>query len=251
MSAQALAGVEAGGIVRLDGPEGRHAVAVRRVDVGERVHLVDGLGRRATGQVDAIVDRAAADIRVESVLVDGPPQPRIIVVQALPKGERGELAVELLTEIGADEIVPWAAANCVAQWRGEKKERGQRKWSDAAHASAKQARRARFPVVAPLASTAEVLDRVRTADVAVVLHEDGARSIAQVRLPRDGTVVIVVGPEGGLSPDELAELTTAGAQIVRLGPTVLRTSSAGIAAVAALLAPTPRWADARERGMEG
>ncbi len=174
--------------------------------------------------------------------------PRIVVVQALPKGERGELAVELLTEIGADAIVPWAATRCVTQWKGERAERGQRRWADAAHAAAKQARRARFPEIRGLAGTAEVAGLVRAATLAMVLHETARAPISDLVLPPVGDVVVVVGPEGGLTDAELELLTASGATAVRLGPTVLRTSSAGIAAVAALLASSARW---REPMVEG
>jgi 16S rRNA (uracil1498-N3)-methyltransferase len=238
----ALAAASVGASVRLDGTEGRHAVSVRRLGVGEELDLVDGVGRRATGTVAAIIDKQSLDVAVASVHDEPEPRPRVVVVQALPKGDRGELTVELLTEIGVDVIVPWAAANCVTQWRGDRAERAHRRWSDAARAAAKQARRARFPVIEPPASTADVVERVRAASSAIVLHEQARTAIAEVTAPAAGDLVIVVGPEGGLTPAERASLDDAGATEVRLGPSVLRTSSAGIAAVAALLAPTSRWA---------
>jgi 16S rRNA (uracil1498-N3)-methyltransferase len=159
--------------------------------------------------------------------------------------------VELLTEVGVDVIVPWSAANCVTQWRGDRVERAHRRWADAAHAAAKQARRARFPEVAPLASTADVIGLVQHAALALVLHEGAERAIGDVAAPDAGDLVLVVGPEGGLAPAERTDLVAAGAAEVRLGPSVLRTSSAGIAAVAALLAPTPRWGVRGTSGMGG
>lgn len=238
----ALAAVSVGAAVRLDGPEGRHAVSVRRLGVGERLDLVDGEGRRVAGTVLAVVDRQCLDIAVVSIDEEPVPQPRVVVVQALPKGDRGELAIELLTEIGVDAIVPWSAANCVTQWKGDRAERAHRRWADAAQAAAKQARRARFPVVEQLASTAEVLTLVEQASVAIVLHEEALTPIAHVAAPAVGDLLIVVGPEGGLTPTERTLLGEAGATEARLGPSVLRTSSAGIAAVAAMLAPASRWA---------
>lgn len=237
-----LAHAAVGGLVRVDGPEGRHAAGVRRLSVGEPVSLVDGRGTRADGTVVAVVDRSAIDVQVTDHRTEPDPSPRIVVVQALPKGDRGELAVELLTEVGVDAIVPWAAAQCVTQWRPDRRERAHRRWADAAHAAAKQARRARFPVVEPLASTDEVAARVRAAALSLVLHESATRSLAGQALPASGEVVIVVGPEGGLTGEELSAFEACGANTVRLGPTVLRTSSAGLAAVSALLAPSPRWA---------
>ena len=238
----ALAAASVGAVVRLDGPEGRHAVSVRRLGVGEQLDLVDGAGRRVGGTVAAVVDKQCLDITVVSLDEEPVPQPRVIVVQALPKGDRGELAVELLTEVGVDVIVPWSAVNCVTRWQGDRVERAHRRWVDAAQAAAKQARRARFPVVEPLASTTAVLTLVGQASVALVLHEEAQTPIANVAAPAAGDLLLVVGPEGGLTPAERTSLVEAGATEVRLGPSVLRTSSAGIAAVAALLAPTSRWA---------
>lgn len=247
----ALDGVGPGSVVRLDGPEGRHAVSVRRLGPGEVLHLVDGAGRRARATVVATVDRQTLDACVDTVQVEPDPQPRLVVVQALPKGDRGELAVELLTEVGVDVIVPWAAARCVTQWKGDRVERAHRRWSDAALAAAKQARRARFPLVAPLATTPQVVELVGAAARSVLLHEEASTALAEVVVPDDGDVVVIVGPEGGVSGDEVALLAAAGAQTARLGPSVLRTSSAGMAAAAVLLAATRRWAVADQQGMEG
>jgi 16S rRNA (uracil1498-N3)-methyltransferase len=174
-----------------------------------------------------------------------------VVVQALPKGDRGEAAVELLTEVGVDVIIPWAAANCVAQWKADRVDRGHRRWLDAAHAAAKQSRRARFPQVEALATTSDVVSRVRSAACAVVLHETAESSISSVSAPHSGDLVVIVGPEGGISDEERAAFVAAGATTVRLGPSVLRTSSAGIAAVAALMAPTGRWTVAEAPRVEG
>ncbi|WGL51135.1 16S rRNA (uracil(1498)-N(3))-methyltransferase [Nocardioides sp. BP30] len=236
-----LAGVAVGDEVGVDGDEAHHAVAVRRLRVGERVVLTDGRGVSATGAVISTGKRVFA-VGVEDVARTQPPSPTVTVVQALPKGERGELAVEVLTEIGAARIVPWAAARSVAVWKGERAERSLAKWRSTAREAAKQARRSWFPEIAPLASTAEVVASVGAATTAVVLHEDGAGRLAEVELPETGELLIVVGPEGGLDAAELAAFEAAGATTVRLGAEVLRTSTAGLAAVSALLARTPRWA---------
>ena len=228
-------------MVRVDGPEGRHAATVRRIGVGERVALVDGQGRRADGTVSIVDGKQAIEVAVETLTLEEPAEPRIAVVQALPKGDRGELAVELLTEVGVDVIVPWSAEHCVTQWKGERAERGHRRWSDAARTAGKQARRCRFPVVEVLASTADVTDRARSAGVALVLHESATTAIGDVAVPDTGEVLVIVGPEGGLSASELEQFSASGAVAVRMGPTVLRTSSAGIAALAALLASSDRW----------
>lgn len=236
-----LAGAVAGATVRLEGPEGRHAVTVRRLSVGEAISLVDGQGRRIVGRVSAVIGKQALDVRVE-VVEDEPAEPlRIVVVQALPKGDRGDLAVELLTEVGVDEIVPWAAENCITHWRGDRAAKSHQRWVDASRAAGKQSRRSRFPTMAPLATTDQVAQRVAAADLAGVLHEGAVQGIGDLAVPPHGEVVVVVGPEGGISAAELAAFAEAGGDPLRLGRSVLRTSSAGIAAVAALSARTARW----------
>ncbi len=236
-----VAGAGVGSVVRVFGDEGRHAVTVRRIATGEEVSLVDGAGRRLTGRVSAILGKHSFDVDVAEVVDEPEHGLRVTVVQALAKGDRGELAVGQLTEIGVDEIIPWSAAHSVVHWRGDRAEKSAGRWSDAITASAKQSRRARFPVLAPLASTGDIVTRIGVASVAVVLHESATEPISAVVAPGGGELLIVVGPEGGISPDELLAFTAAGARVARLGPTVLRTSSAGLAAVAVLLSATTRW----------
>ena len=235
-----LADVDVGATVEVDGDEAHHAVAVRRLRVGEQVVLTDGAGRSVTGAVTSTGKRTFAVV-VESASDDPAPAPAFTGVQALPKGDRGELAVEVLTEVGVARIVPWAAARSVAVWKGERAEKALARWRSSAREAAKQARRAWLPEVDPLASTADVVSLVASADLALVLHEEASTSLASLDLPAGGEVLVVVGPEGGLTPDELSALSDAGARVVRLGSEVLRTSTAGVAAVAALLARTARW----------
>lgn len=235
------AGAAVGDLVELSGSEGRHAVAVRRLEVGERLDLGDGAGTVLHAEVEALSGRDVLVARVLERATTAAPQPRILVVQALPKGERGETAVETLTEVGVDVIVPWQAERCVARWTGDKVERGRSKWVTAARAAGKQARRAWLPEVAPLARTADVEALVARAACAIVLHEEAAVPLHGIALPAAGDVALVVGPEGGVSPDELDRLTAAGAHLARLGPTVMRTSTAGTVAAAVVLAATPRW----------
>jgi 16S rRNA (uracil1498-N3)-methyltransferase len=229
------------GRVLVDGPEGRHAATVIRLSVGEEVVLVDGRGRRGHGAVAAVSGKDHLEVDVTSVADEPAPSPWLVVVQALPKGDRGEVAVETLTEVGVDEIVPWAAARCVTRWRDGRGDKALARWRTTAQAAAKQSRRARFPVVAELAGTRDVVDRLGRATLGVLLHEEAEQPLAAVQPPAAGEVVVVVGPEGGLSPEELAVLVDAGATAYRLGPTVLRTSTAGTAAAAVLLSRTPRW----------
>ena len=229
------------GRVVVDGPEGRHAATVLRLRVGEPVVLVDGAGRRGAGTVAAVLAKDAVEVAVPAVDDEPAPAPRLVVVQALPKGDRGETAIETMTEVGVDEVVPWAAARCVTRWREGRGDKALDRWRTTAQAAGKQSRRSRFPVVADLASTHDVVDRLRSAAAGVLLHEEAVVPLADLVPPAEGSVVVVVGPEGGLSPEELAAFTEAGATAYRLGPTVLRTSTAGTAALAVLLARTRRW----------
>lgn len=235
-----LTAVVPGARVTVEGDEAHHAVVVRRLRAGERLLLADGVGRVATGTVEETAKRAFTVV-VDEVADHAEPTPRITVVQALPKGDRGELAVEVLTEIGVATIVPWAAERSVAVWRGERATKSHAKWQATAREAAKQSRRAWHPDVPPMASTAEVLERIAAAEVAVVLHEDAIEPIGALALPDGGDILVVVGPEGGLTEDEVAAFVGAGAVAVRLGTEVLRTSTAGVAAVAALLSRTGRW----------
>jgi 16S rRNA (uracil1498-N3)-methyltransferase len=236
-----LAGAEVGGQVVVTGDEAHHAVAVRRLRLGERVALTDGRGARAEATV-AGTGKRELTLTLESLERVPRPAPDVTVVQALPKGDRGELAVEVLTEVGVDTVVPWAAARSVAVWRGERAEKSLARWRVTAREAAKQSRRAWFPEVAPLARTAELAGLVAEADLALVLHGSAPEPLAGLEIPATGRIVLVVGPEGGLTDDEVALLAGAGAHVCRLGDEVLRTSTAGVAAVAALLANTPRWA---------
>ena len=235
-----LEGAGAGAEVTVEGDEAHHAVAVRRLRAGEQVVLTDGAGTSVVGTVSTTGKRVFT-VAVESVQVQPEPEPAVVVVQALPKGDRGELAVEVLTEIGVAEIVPWAASRSVAVWKGERAAKSLARWRATAREAAKQSRRAWFPAVAPLATTADVVALVGSADLAVVLHEDATEPVTALAVPA-GRIVVVVGPEGGLTEDEVAAFVAAGAVSVRLGGEVLRTSTAGVAAVAALLSRTPRWA---------
>ncbi|MFF2994445.1 16S rRNA (uracil(1498)-N(3))-methyltransferase [Streptomyces sp. NPDC057950] len=228
----------------LDGPEGRHAVSVKRLRSGEEVVLTDGAGRWAQGTVVDAEGKDRLTVRIDSVAEEPPQSPWITVVQALPKGDRGELAVETMTETGVDAIVPWAASRCITQWRGDRGLKALAKWRATAREAGKQSRRVRFPEVADAATTKQVAALLAGADFAAVLHEDreyGSEPLATAELPSSGRIVLVVGPEGGVSPEELDLFAQAGAKAYRLGRSVLRTSTAGTAATALLLGRTGRW----------
>ncbi|MFI9006474.1 16S rRNA (uracil(1498)-N(3))-methyltransferase [Actinosynnema sp. NPDC053489] len=225
----------------LDGPEGRHAATVRRLRAGEELVLSDGTGAQARCVVvEALKD--ALRLRVAERWVVPEPSVRVVVAQALVKGDRGELAVELATEAGVDGVVPWRASRCVTKWEdGPRGAKALERWRGTAREAAKQARRARVPSVAEPVSTSGLARLVASSAVALVLHESSSTAIGSVPLPASGDVLLVVGPEGGITDEELSTLTGAGARAVRLGPTVLRASTAAAVALGALGVLTDRW----------
>lgn len=229
-------GADDQGSLRLEGPEGRHAAVVRRLAVGERVRLTDGRGQYAEGVV-AAADRRGLDVRVERRGAEPAPTPTLTVVQAVPKGERAEIAVQALVEVGVDRIVPWAADRSQVRLGGERGDKLVAKWRSWAGEASKQARRTWFAAVAEVASTVEVAALLADADAALVLDAEAAQPLGGVALPDTGELVLVVGPEGGIGSAELAALA---APTVRLGDTVLRTSTAGVVAAGVALAAT-RW----------
>jgi 16S rRNA (uracil1498-N3)-methyltransferase len=228
------------GEVVLEGAEGRHAADVRRVRRGEVLLIGDGVGTRARAEVTE-VGKSRVTVRVLERRVEPGPALRVTLAQALAKGDRGELAVELATEAGVDAVVPWRAARSVARWEdGTRGEKALARWRSTAREAAKQARRAHVPDVAPPATTPDLA--ARDADALLLLEATAADSLATVPLPDAGELVLVVGPEGGITDEERALLTGAGALEVRLGPDVLRTSTAAAVALGALGARTGRWA---------
>ncbi|MEV4901457.1 16S rRNA (uracil(1498)-N(3))-methyltransferase [Citricoccus sp. NPDC055426] len=247
VEAGALGPVTLGGTAVLTGAEARHAAQVMRLAPGERVDVADGSGRRVSGPVvSAAADRL--EVSAESVTDEPAPSPELVLVQALAKGDRDLLAVQTATELGLDAVHPWQAERSIVRWKGEKAAKAVAKWDAALLAAAKQARRTRVP------RTERMLDGVAVASVCgpgtlvLVLHEDARQSLGEVleevlgeaaeqrggAVPPVGRIVLVVGPEGGISPAEVGALTGSGARLVLLGRNVLRSSTAGPAAVAVL-----------------
>jgi 16S rRNA (uracil1498-N3)-methyltransferase len=222
--------------LELGGAEGRHAAVVRRIGAGERIRLTDGRGSWAEGAVVA-AGKSSVTVAVDERGTVAAADPRVVVVQAVPKGERAELAVEMLTEVGVDVIVPWNAERSQFRSNPERVEKTLAKWRAWAFEASKQSRRTWFAEVAPIASTADVAELLAGAALPVVLHEEATVPLPSLQVPSAGDVVIVIGPEGGIAP---AELKAFDVEPIRLGDTVLRTSTAGVAAAAALLAQS-RW----------
>ena len=227
-------------VMTLTGPEGHHAAAVRRLRTGERADVGDGAGTIAECVVRE-VGKNSVTLDIRAVHTVPPPQPLLSVAQALPKGDRGELAVELMTEIGVDAVIPWAAARSITRWQGERGDKALAKWRATAREAAKQSRRAWLPEVTGLATTAALAQRVASTARAIVLEAGAPAKVRELPLPDTGELLLIVGPEGGISPDERGTLRESGAIEARLGPTVLRTSTAGAAAAAILLSRVGRW----------
>jgi 16S rRNA (uracil1498-N3)-methyltransferase len=222
-----------GSRVILAGEDGRHAVVVRRIRRGETIMVGDGLGRGIRGEVRE-VGRDNLVLKVTEQLAEPEPRRRVIAVQALAKGDRSELAVEMLTETGVADIIPWAASRSVVRWSGERGERSLARWRSTAREAAKQSRRLRIPQVSELMSTAEVVRRIGTVDWTLVLHEAAGQRLVDLDLPDRAVIAVIIGPEGGIASEELHAFVAAGGCPVSISDGVLRTSTAGAVAVAML-----------------
>jgi 16S rRNA (uracil1498-N3)-methyltransferase len=209
--------------------------------VGEQVTIGDGRGVWLQGVAEEVAP-ARVDVRISDRAVHPSPTPRIVLAQALAKGDRDELAVQAATELGVDEIVPWQAARSVSRWDAAKAAKGTARWAAIAREAAKQAHRAWLPEVSALATTDDLVRRA-AASVVLVLEPTATAALSQTRLDAgdDRDILLVVGPEGGIDPGELERLAHAGATEVRLGTTVLRTSTAGPAALAVVSGILGRW----------
>jgi 16S rRNA (uracil1498-N3)-methyltransferase len=222
-----------GAQLTVGGDEGRHAVVVRRIRLGEMIMIGNGRGLGVRG---VVVDVRGADLVVEVVnhLKAATESRRFVAAQALAKGDRSELAVEMMTEIGVDEIIPWQASRSIVRWSSDRAARSLAKWRSTAREAAKQSRRLNVPQVSDPVSSRQLAHWVVRADLALMLQEEAKESLAEVDLPTAGTVLIIIGPEGGISPEEQDQLIAAGAQSVSISDAVLRTSTAGVVALAGL-----------------
>jgi 16S rRNA (uracil1498-N3)-methyltransferase len=231
-----------GELAVVDGDEGFHAANVRRIRTGEDLDLGDGNGNVSHCIVEEVAKGRLTARVLERTTVPAA-APTVTVVQALPKSDRSELAIELATEAGADAFVAWQASRCVARWDGQAKaDKGLRRWGAVARSAARQSRRPYIPPVTGLVSTEELVQRVRDdGATALVLHESATVKLTEMPVVQADSLLLIVGPEGGIADDEIAALSAAGATAVRLGPTVLRTSTAAAVALGALGALTPRW----------
>lgn len=230
--------------IHLTGDEGRHAAAVRRIRVGETILISDGAGTGVRGPVTA-ADKSSVTIEVAEVLRAEHPVVRYHVVQALAKGDRSETAVEMLTEVGVDRIIPWQSSRSVVKWTHDREERQLGRWRSTAREATKQSRRLRVPIVTAAMTTRELVELIPSATIALVLHESATDTPRKLPLPEEGDVLVIVGPEGGLTDAEVAAFEAAGAHPVLISDGVLRTSTAGVVALAQLQALQRRVSKAK------
>jgi len=231
---------EVGVEVRLFGPEAKHAISVRRMRVGEGIQLANGSGLRVVGEVSGIFG-TELHVRVSSWQQESMPEPTIRLIQALAKGDRDELAIQAATELGIAGVTPWQADRSVSRWDGAKLAKGVERWQTIVAEASKQALRASTPQVANSVTTNQLCAQISQFSAVLVLDPTAPLAISEVALPGAGELAIVVGPEGGISEAELETLEVAGAIRVRLGQEILRTSTAGMAAISALQIRLQRW----------
>ncbi|MDQ1552565.1 MAG: rRNA (uracil1498-N3)-methyltransferase, partial [Actinomycetota bacterium] len=220
------------------GPEARHAVTVSRLAIGEQVRVGNGSGVVASGTVTAVAP-GEFSFQVDVLQTIERPSPAIWLVQALAKGDRDELAIQAATELGVDGLIPWTASRSISRWEGAKVAKGQERWSAVVREATKQSARAWLPEVAPLVNTKQLAALGEDTRM-IVLDPLAETSLISVE-PDGRDIVLVVGPEGGISPAEFDTLYAAGATGARLGDGILRTSTAGPAAIAVLSAKLGRW----------
>lgn len=220
-----------GDVLPLAGEEGHHAAVVRRIRTGEIVVLADGEGRGVRGEVVEVTKKGLS-VRVDEVLSAPEPPVHWVLAQALAKGGHDEQAIDMVTQAGVTEVVPWQSDRAIVRWSGDKAAKGAEKWRRTVREAAKQSRRLRVPRVDDVVDTAELALLVAEADAAYVLHESAEQWLAEVGVPGKGRVLLVVGPEGGIAPSELEVLVAAGATPVLVSDAVLRASSAGIVGLA-------------------
>lgn len=230
----------AGQKISLTGPEAKHAAAVRRMRIGEAIQLSNGQGLRVRGLVDS-VDPGQVDIEVAEVVEEPMPKIQIHLAQALAKGDRDELAIQAATELGIFGVIPWQAERSISRWDGPKAAKGRDRWQTIVNEAAKQSLRVFEPAVSEPKSTKELAGLVLGFDCALILDPTAEVGITSLELPNSGRLLLVVGPEGGISDSELALLESSGAHRVHLGAPILRTSTAGLAAISALLATSGAW----------
>jgi 16S rRNA (uracil1498-N3)-methyltransferase len=228
-----LTELKIGSTATLAGAEAKHAVSVRRMQIGEAIQLTDGKGIRVRGVVFSTSSNIL-ELNVSEINTEALPALQITLVQALAKGDRDELAIQAATELGVSAIIPWQAGRSISRWDAAKEAKARPRWQQIVNEAGKQSLRAHWPVVEASLNTSSLAKAVPDFDLVLVLDTTATELLGEIALPKAGSVAIVVGPEGGLEPNELELLAEAGAKLVSLGANVLRTSTAGPAVIAAL-----------------
>ena len=231
---------KAGSKIKIAGAEAKHAMSVRRLQVGEAISVSDGQGNKARGKVSHL-SKDFLELNVESVESIERPKPQLLLVQALAKGDRDEMAVQACTELGIETVIPWQSERSVSIWKPEKQDKHRLRWQTIATEAAKQSLRPFIPQVEKVLGTQELTERLKNFDLTLVLDPTSITPLTGVALTGYQSIAIVVGPEGGISPDELAQFRSAGLSLVGLGSGILRTSTAGVAVVSYLQATLGNW----------
>jgi 16S rRNA (uracil1498-N3)-methyltransferase len=232
--------IQIGSLIQLDGPEAKHAISVRRMRVGEDIQLSNGTGLRVRGEIKHIRPNLV-EIQVTESLQETNPEVMVTLVQALAKGDRDELAIQAATELGVYSVIPWEADRSISKWIGLKEEKAVARWQTIVTEAAKQSLRSFTPIVKPAVATLGLSQLVSEFDSVLILDPTAEQGLGSLEFSQPQSLAIVVGPEGGITPQELEQLESAGAKRVRLGQSILRTSTAGVAAIAAIMAKTNPW----------
>jgi 16S rRNA (uracil1498-N3)-methyltransferase len=223
----------------LSGDEARHASGVARLKAGEAIMVGDGRGTIGRG-IAVAVGAGEVVVELQDVNTVPAPSPEIWLVQALAKGDRDELAIQACTELGVDRIIPWQAGRSVSVWKADKATKGQTRWNKIVTEASKQSLRARVPQVSALSTTSDIA-QLGEENQLVLLEAQGSDPLSAYIPPKHKNLVLIVGPEGGIEPAEREVLLDAGAVDLRLGNTVLRTSTAGVAALSVMNSAMGRW----------
>ena len=229
--------LSAGTTQELGGDEGHHAVAVMRLGIGEQIKIADGAGNWVSGTITEVNKKSLKiDVAQRGSAQAG--KPELIVVQAVTKSDRTKEMLELLTVGGADQIIPWQAERCISKWKNDSAQ----KWQSAIKDAAKQSRRVKLPVLGDEVTTNQLIKLFQPADKVVILHENASTGISQLNLSNEFVrVILIIGPEGGVSDNEISQLESAGAVTARMGELVLRSAHAGFAALSAVQSSIGRW----------
>ena len=229
-----------GSKIRIAGAEAKHAMSVRRLQVGEAIAVSDGQGNKARGKVSQL-SKDFLELDVESLEKLERPTPKLVLVQALAKGDRDEMAVQACTELGIQTVIPWQSERSVSIWKPEKQDKHRVRWQTIATEAAKQSLRPFIPVVEQVLGTRELAERLKQFDLTLVLDPTSTTPLTGISVAGHQSIAIVVGPEGGISPEELEVFRSAGLSLVGLGSGILRTSTAGVAVVSYLQATLGNW----------